>query len=156
MWVGHSCPTPLPLVLVLVLLLILLVLTLTLVFAVDTNQSQDQPQRQRRRSTMHPAQSGGGVLSVIAIFRQLPTGTPVAKHLSTDPVSSDLKTPDWSEQNAGNPERNGRAVTWYVEFGFWVPGAWQPTIPNAYPLSIPSLVSLATSSSWGNCEIAQV
>jgi hypothetical protein len=70
------------------------------------------------------------VVSVMAIFSQLPTGTPVAKHFSTDPVSSDLKTPDGSEQNAGNPECNGRAVKWYIEFGFCRSDAWHPMIPN--------------------------
>jgi hypothetical protein len=76
----------------------------------------------------------GDVLSPdgdMAILRQLPKGTPVARHLSTDPASSDLTTPDESEQNAGNPERNGRAVTWYTEFGFSKSVAWHPTIANA-------------------------
>ena len=75
----------------------------------------------------HPPESSGfhG-----ALLRQLPSGTPLARHLSTDPVSSDLTMPDGSEQKAGNPDCNGRAVMWYIEFGFLESGAWHPATPK--------------------------
>jgi transposase len=38
-------------------------------------------------------------------------GTPLSRHFSMEPLSSDLTTPVWSEQNAGIPVINGRAVS---------------------------------------------
>ena len=79
-----------------------------------TTLSQVPPSRNRAQNwrqcwEVHALESSGfhG-----AMLRQLLNGSPLAIHLSTDPLSSDLSTPDESEQKAGCPECNGRAVMW--------------------------------------------
>ncbi len=72
-----------------------------------------------------------GSMHATAMSHQLPRGVPRDRHLSTDPAGSDLTMPDGSEQKAGCPERNGRAVIWNVVFGFPETGTRHPAISNA-------------------------
>jgi hypothetical protein len=76
-------------------------------------------------------------------------GTPLSRHLRIEPLSSYFKTPDSSEQKAGIPLSNGRAVSRYFVFGRLFSPTRHPPISKAYSFLVPCLSRSAVNSSLG-------